>query len=320
LSKIARCFWKSEYVQRAIVTGAEGFLGRHLVRGLRQHGVHVTALGRQPRPNASYVAMGDAPWCSTRLAGIIETAEPDAIFHLVGGTVGLQTELEQLNLGVTTTVMQALRNVHAHPLFVCCGSAAEYGAAIIDGVPVSETATCAPTGVYGATKLAQTHAALAFAETTETPVLIARIFNPIGPGMPSYLALGGFARQIAVLRASHGVLQTGNLHIFRDFIDAEHVVGALMNLARNPAARGVVNVCSGQATELSKLVETLIDISGKKVTIEIIPARLRPGELGVVVGSTELLTRLGAAPPQTNYADVVARVWQDAATRWAGMA
>jgi GDP-4-dehydro-6-deoxy-D-mannose reductase len=306
-------------VRRAIVTGAEGFLGRHLVHELRRHGVHVTALGRQPRPEAWYIAMGDAPWCSTRLAGIIATAEPDAIFHMVGGTVGSRAELEQLNVGVTATVMRALQDVRMRPLLVCCGSAAEYGAAIIDGVPVGETATCAPTGAYGAAKLAQTHAALAFAEATGTPVLVARIFNPIGPGMPPYLALGEFARQIAVLRAPHGVLQTGNLHIFRDFIDAEHVVGALRNLAQNPDARGVVNICSGQATELSRLVEILIDVSGKNVTVETIPARIRAGELGVVIGCTELLARLGAAPPRTDYAGVVARVWQDAEARWAGM-
>jgi GDP-4-dehydro-6-deoxy-D-mannose reductase len=151
-------------------------------------------------------------------------------------------------------------------------------------------------------------------------VLIARIFNPIGPGMPTFLALGGFARQIAVLRASHGILRTGNIHVFRDFIDVEHVAGALRILAQNPAARGVVNICSGEATELSRLVGILIDVSGKNVTIETTSSRLRPGEPGVVVGSVALLARLRAAPPHTDYANVVRRVWQHAETRWGGTA
>lgn len=288
------------------------------MHALPRHGVHVTALARRPTIGASSIAMGDAPWCSGRLAKIIETAEPDVIFHLVGGTIGSRPELEHLNVGVATAIMQALRDARVRPLLVCCGSAAEYGAAIADGVPVSETATCAPISAYGATKLAQTNAALAFAETTGTPVLVTRIFNPIGPGMPTYLALGEFARQIAMLRASHGVLQTGNIHVFRDFVDVEHVVSALWSLAQNPKARGVVNICSGDATELSELVEILIGVSGKSVTIETSAARLRPDELEVVVGSTALLARLGAAPPQTNYANVVARVWQDAETRWGG--
>ncbi len=304
-------------MQRAIITGADGFLGRHLAHELRQHGVHVTALGRQPRLEASYITMGDAPWCSTRLARIVETAEPDIIFHLVGGAVGSQAELERLNVGVAASVMRALQDVAAQPLLVFAGSAAEYGSGVVDGVPVCETATCVPVSSYGATKLAQTHAALAFAEATGTPVLIARIFNPIGPGMPIHLALGEFARQIAMLRGGRGVLQTGNIHAFRDFIDVEHVVTALRRLAQNIDARGVVNVCSGQATELRTLVEMLIEVSGKNVDIETIPSRLRPGEFRAVVGSTALLSRLGAAPPQTDYADVMARVWRDAETRWA---
>jgi GDP-4-dehydro-6-deoxy-D-mannose reductase len=207
-----------------------------------------------------------------------------------------------------------------HPLLVCCGSAAEYGQAITDGVPVCESTTCAPTSSYGATKLAQTYAALAFAEETGTPVLVTRIFNPIGPGMPAYLALGDFARQIAIIPESHGVLRTGNIDVCRDFIDVKHVVGALIALAQNPGARGIVNICSGRAIALRKLANLLIDVSAKNITIETLPDRLRRGEVPVVVGSTARLVKLGGAPPPTNFEETVARVWREAALRWAGSA
>jgi nucleoside-diphosphate-sugar epimerase len=305
-------------MRRAIITGAEGFLGGHLVRGLEQRGVHVTGLARNPGPRTPYFAMGDAPWSVACLARIIERAEPDVIFHLVGGAVGSAAELERLNLGVTTSLMLALKEAQARPLLVCCGSAAEYGAAIIDGVPACENAICAPSSAYGTAKLAQTNAALAFAENSGTPVLIARIFNPIGPGMPPYLALGEFARQIASLPSSHGILQTGNLQVWRDFIDVGDVTRAFWTLALNPAARGVVNICSGQATRLSMLVELLIRASGKTVTLETIPERVRQDELRVVIGDTTLLASYGAAPPPADYQDVVERIWQDARTRWGG--
>lgn len=303
-------------MRQAIVTGAEGFLGRHLVRELRRHGVHVTALGRLPGDEASYVAMGDAPWPTGRLADIIETTEPDAIFHLVGGKANSATELEQLNVGVAMAVMQAVRDVQVRPVMVFCGSAAEYGSAIVDGAPVSETADCQPTNAYGAAKLAQTNAALAFAARSGTPVLITRIFNPIGPGMPSYLALADFARQIATMPSGNGKLQTGNIHIYRDFIDVDHLVAAMRSLARNPDARGIINVCSGVPTELNVLVGMLIEASGKSVTVETDASRLRAGEPGTVVGSTLLLRKFGAEPQPGNYADVMARIWQDARMRW----
>ncbi len=305
-------------MRRALVTGALGFLGRHLVRDLEQRGIRVTALARRPPAEVPYIAMGDAPWCSSRLARIIESAEPDVIFHLVGGAGGAQAHLKQVNVGVADAVMQALRSIRMRPLFLCCGSAAEYGGSIVDGVPVCESAKCCPLGSYGATKLAQTTTALAFAEETGTPVLVARIFNPIGPGMPTYLALGEFARQLALLRGSCGILQTGNLDVCRDFIDVKHVVKALIKLAQNPAARGVVNVCSGRVTALRKLVDILIDVSGKKITIQTSSTRIRSEEPAVVVGSTARLTRLGAAPPPTDFEDVVARVWREAELRWAG--
>jgi GDP-4-dehydro-6-deoxy-D-mannose reductase len=307
-------------VRRAIVTGALGFLGSHLVRELQQRGVHVTALTRKPPSEASYIAMGDAPWCSSRLARIIETAEPDIIFHMAGGRVGPPADLAQLNVGVAIAVMHALRDVRVHPLLVCCGSAAEYGQAITDGVPVCESTTCTPTNSYGATKLAQTNAALAFAEETGTPVLVTRIFNPIGPGMPPYLALGDFARQIAIIPESHGVLRTGNIDVCRDFIDVKHVVGALIALAQNPGARGIVNICSGRATALRKLANLLIDVSAKNITIETLPDRRRRREVPVVVGSTARLVKLGWVPPPTNFEETIARVWQEAALRWAGSA
>jgi nucleoside-diphosphate-sugar epimerase len=154
-------------VQRAIVTGADGFLGGHLVRGLQQQGVRVTGLARRPGPEVPYLAMGGAPWSVSCLARIIERTEPDVVFHLVGGVVGSAAELEQSNLGVASSLMLALKEAQARPLLVCCGSAAEYGAAIVDGVPACENAICAPSGAYGAAKLAQTNAALALPKAPE---------------------------------------------------------------------------------------------------------------------------------------------------------
>jgi GDP-4-dehydro-6-deoxy-D-mannose reductase len=257
--------------------------------------------------------MGDAAWRPAMLADILEAAEPDAIFHMVGGTVGSKAELEQSNLGVATSLMQALRDVGARPLLVCCGSAAEYGAAIVDGVPVCERAACAPVSAYGASKLAQTNAALEFSEATGTPVLIARIFNPIGPGMPRYLALGDFTRQIAAL-PSRGVLKTGNVHVYRDFTDVRQVTNAFWILAQNPAARGIVNICNGEPTQLISLVELLIALSGKSIAIETAPERVRRDEIAVVVGSTARLARLGVIPSKTDYADVMGRIWRHASS------
>jgi GDP-4-dehydro-6-deoxy-D-mannose reductase len=305
-------------VQRAIVTGATGFLGQHLVAELRRHGVQVTALARRSslQEQPWLIPMGNAPWSSVRLARIIDAVCPDVIFHLAGGAVGSPPDLIASNVGVTIALMRALQHMAARPLLVCCGSAAEYGAAIVDGVPVDERIACAPLTPYGTAKLAQTKAVLQFSETTGVPVLVNRIFNMIGPGMPSYLALADFAQQIARMPGCGGVLRTGDLHVFRDFIDVRHVATAFRLLANSSEARGIVNICTGEATELGELVGILIGMSGKTVTTEIRAEKLRPGELKAITGSSSLLANFGVSLPNTNYPDVVASVWNDARSRW----
>lgn len=304
--------------RRALVTGAAGFLGRHLVRELERHGTRVTGLARHGGAGSSYIAMGDAPWEPRRLAGIIEDAEPDVVFHLAGGAAGTAAQLEAMNVRLARSVMEALGFVQARPLLVCCGSAAEYGSAVTDGAPTPETLACAPLSAYGASKLAQTRMALAFGEATGARVLVARIFNPIGPGMPPGLALSEFARQIAALPPQGGILWAGNLEVARDFIDIELVARALRLLAQHPDAGGVVNVCSGQATRLARLVEMLIAASGKGVRPELDPKRMREGELRAMFGDPGLLWRLTGRLEETDYPAVMARLWQDAAARAAG--
>ena len=86
-------------------------------------------------------------------------------------------------------------------------------------------------------------------------------------------------------------------------------------LAQKPDARGVVNICSGEATELRTLVRTLVEVSGKDIEIVQDPSRLRPGELRTVIGSPSRLGEFGATSPKTDYVDAVARLWRDTVAR-----
>src|SRR5262249_52774286 len=158
---------------------------------------------------------------------------------------------------------------------------------------------------YGANKLAQTQAALAYGEATGTSVLVTRIFNALGPHMPPHLAIGDFANQIALMR-DRGTLHVGNIDVRRDMIDVEHIATIMYQLALEPEIRGVVNVCSGQAPLLRELVELLIEGSGRKVDIEVDWTRVRGNEPRTIVGSTELLAKCGCLPPPTDFPAVIA--------------
>jgi GDP-4-dehydro-6-deoxy-D-mannose reductase len=300
----------NEPIRRAVVTGGTGFIGQRLVDALRGRGVRVLTLGRSRRSDgeAEHAALDEAAWETDALDRVLVAAAPDCIFHLAGRSRGTPDELNHVNVDLMNDILHALVRTGLRPRLVVAGSAAEYGAAVRDGEPVRETAVCAPLSAYGASKQAQTNAALAHADRTGTSVVVTRIFNPIGANMPTHLAIGDFAEQIRRMPASGGTLKVGNIEVRRDMIDVEHVATLLCELAENHDARGVVNVCSGEAPLLHELVEMLIRGFGRKVEIEVDWRRVHENEPTTIVGSTQLLVKLGYPPPATDFPAVIARI------------
>jgi GDP-4-dehydro-6-deoxy-D-mannose reductase len=295
-------------MRSAVVTGSQGFIGRFLVDALLQRGVAVTTIGRKPSADMTHVVLDSASWNSRALDRVLEDAEPDCIFHLAGRARGTPAELTSTNADLVRALLRALKRTGLRPRLIIAGSAAEYGAAIRDGEPVRETAPCAPLSPYGVSKQAQTRAALAYGDATDTPVLVARIFNVLGPCMPTHLAIGDFVNQIMSMPGDRGTLHVGNIDVRRDMIDVEHIATLLCQLADKLDARGVVNICSGQAPLLRDLVEMLIDGCGRKVEIKVDWTRVRGNEPRTIIGSTDLLERLGCPPPRTDFQGVIARI------------
>ena len=282
------------------------------MHALERRGVDAWTISRRPSGDhraLKEIALEEGAWDSPALERVLEDVAPDCIVHLAGKSKAPPAELAAVNLGLIQRLLEALRGAGLRPRLVVAGSAAEYGAAIRDGEAVCETAACAPLSDYGATKLAQTRAVLAYAEATGTSALVARIFNPIGPGMPPHLAIADFARQIWSMPKSGGLLRVGDIDVRRDMMDVEHVAALLCDLAENEGACGVVNLCSGRAQRLRDLVEMLIEGSGRRIAIEIDPARLRGNEPRAIVGSVDRLAQqLGRPPPPTDFPAVIARV------------
>jgi GDP-4-dehydro-6-deoxy-D-mannose reductase len=298
-------------MRSALVTGGQGFIGRHLANALRRRGVDVSTLGRRQSADTTsttHIVLVEASWDSRALDRVLEDAAPDCIFHLAGKVRGTPTELTHANVDLLHSLLRGLRRTALRPRLVVAGSAAEYGSAIRDDEAIRETAICAPLSAYGASKQAQTRAALAYADITGASVLVARIFNPLGANMPTHLAIGDFASQIASMPREGGTLRVGNIDVRRDMIDVEHVATLLCQLAENPNACGVVNLCSGQAPLLRELVEMLIEGCGRKVDIQVDWARVRGNEPRTIIGSTDLLAKLGCLPPPTDFPAVIARV------------
>jgi len=276
-------------MKRVLISGAGGFLARHFASFLRERGVEVELVGRATRPGVDFTT--PEAWVRE-----FERFEADAVLHLAGCMSSSDvSSFYRVNVGFAAALFEAARRVRypAEKPILLMSSAAELGNAPDGDRPIPETAPLRPLGHYGISKAAQTE--LGLLEARSRTVVLARAFNLVGPGMPTTLSLGHFAASIAnVARAGGtGAIRVGNLSAVRDFIDARDAVRLCWALVQDVRAHGrVTNVASGVGTRIEDALRTLIDVSGCAIDVELDPARLKPADVPVSIGSTENLREL----------------------------
>jgi len=287
-----------------IVTGATGFVGRHLLDRLADRAPLVAwhrPGGTPPDPNRHLdwrpVDLRDRDG----VAAAIADAEPSQIFH-VAGAPSVDTSWKnalphlQANALGTHHLLEAVRTQHRECRVLVVSSAQIYQ---VSDEPIAETAPTVPPNPYGLSKLAEDQLAQRAATEDGLDVVIARPFNHIGPGQSAAFAVSSFARQIARVEAQLAppVLRVGNLDARRDITDVRDVVDAYDRLMAKGTAGRAYNICSGRAWRIGDLLEELCHLSTMAIRVEIDPEKMRPNDVPVVQGdATRIRAELGWVP------------------------
>ena len=298
-----------------LVTGNLGFTGRHLVRYLAD---------QSPRPQVIGwdCGSGQDPLAAQQLTesladpvairSELEQHRPQYVIHLAGRTPPASDEqLWAANVGLTVNLFEAVKGLDPPPKVVVIGSAAELGST--PDRPVTEDQPCRPIGVYGGTKLAQTLLAQQYHRGERLPVIVARPFNLIGPGMSTELIVGTVCRQLADPRLKQ--LRLGHLDGYRDFIDIRDAVAAYWALARHGQPGEVYNVCTGRAVRVRDVVEQLIKLADRQVEVITDERRLRRDDLDYSCGDNGRIVADTAWQPRYDLAMTLA----DTLTSFGGM-
>ncbi len=287
---------------RALVTGASGFVGRHLVEALRSRGDDVFACGGPRDVAGGYVPLDLAD--SRSLHEALRASSPDVVFHLAAQTfvpesLAAPIETYDVNVMGTSRLAEAARTYGGDsPRIVFSSSAEVYGARAGSEYPLQETLDPRPLNPYGASKAAAEAILLAESRGFGLDVVVTRGFNHIGPGQDERFVAASFATQLARIAAGGPPqLVAGNLEAARDFLDVRDVVAAYIALAREGESGQIYNVCSGRAITIREILRELIAIARVPVEVRDDPARKRTAEIPLSVGSPEKLrARTGWAP------------------------
>lgn len=286
---------------RALVTGATGFAGSHLVDALLANGCQVFGLiyakdGRErPVDHPAFRAVEGDLLDLSSLRAAVEEARPDVIYHLAGWALTAQSwrypaRTIMVNTAGTANLLQAAVE-GGKPRVVAVTSAEIYGTVGGDELPITEASQPDPHHPYGVSKWAASRLIPLFWQRFDLPVVEARPFNHIGPRQEPGFVVPDFASQLAAIKLGQQppTISVGNLSAERDFTDVRDVVRAYRLLAEGGKPGETYIICSGQPVPIHYLLNALIEIGEVAVEVRYDPERMRPSDTPVLFGSYDHL-------------------------------
>ncbi len=267
---------------QAVVVGASGFIGSHLVDGLLAAGYRVKALARHlpglispvaqtnPALTLSPLSMGDG----LALQEAMEGAE--LVFHLASGSLPQSSNRDpqadvQVNLLGALKVFEAARQAQVQRLVMVSSGGTVYG--VPQQVPIPETHPTEPTCSYGICKLAIEKYVALYRQLHGLDGLVLRVANPYGERQRLDATQGVVPVFLGKALRGEPLQIWGDGSTVRDFLHISDVVTALLAAAHYQGEQHLFNVGSGEGLSLNQLVELLRAELQRPLAVEYLPAR-----------------------------------------------
>lgn len=254
---------------KLLLTGAAGFTGLHFTSAAQQAGYEVCPL---------MADLTDA----TAVAIEVAAVAPDFVVHLAAiSAVTHEDEdaIYRVNLFGTQNLLKALAALPDAPSCVLLASSANvYGN--VENSPIDESVCPAPVNHYAISKLAMEFMAATFSDKLR--MVIVRPFNYTGVGHDARFVIPKLVEHFAAKSAS---IELGNLDVEREFNDVRTVCEAYLRLLQQGQPGQTYNVCSARPVSLKFAIDTLKQITGHDLQVNVNPAFVRASEVRRLCGS-----------------------------------
>jgi len=291
---------------RVLVTGAEGFVGRAMVRRLLAAGHEVQA-GIRPGGSLEVPGLtaGERSAIQAVPLELLDTASveaalascPEAVVHLAAVASGADARRDigaawEVNAAGTARVAECLGRQRmegrADPLLLLASTGEVYGGGVAR--PRRENDPVAPCSPYAASKAGAEVAALEVWRRTGLRVVIARPFPHTGAAQGARFVAPAFAARLREARRSGArSVPTGNLDPVRDFLHVQDVVSAYLALLTHGVPGEAYNVARGEGISLHELFGRLAALLGVQAVPEPDPTLVRTADIEHLVGDVSKL-------------------------------
>lgn len=240
---------------KILLLGAGGFIGRRVKEALdTNHEVYQSTLDTATIDMTVHINLLKV----STIEDALKRTHPEVIINCAG-VVDNSEKAAQNPIFTENLLRVAVNSKLEFNKIIISGSAAEYGVVGKNNISVNEDTPLKANSGYGLSKLKETTLALDFAKRYNLPVVIARIFNPIGVGMHHRFLIPRILQQINEIQSGmKDVVEVSRLDSKRDYVDVSDVASAIKSIVENKPKESAYNIGSGKSTSNGELVELIL--------------------------------------------------------------
>jgi GDP-4-dehydro-6-deoxy-D-mannose reductase len=301
---------------RILVSGVNGFVGKHLVREINSRGYKAVGVGREENVHPQIESLLDNYYSADLInpddVKKIPLENINAVISLAGlAQAGASfkdpEKYLKINVDVATVLAEEILKRKLPIRFVAISTGAVYDSN--QAMPLTEKSVLIRQGSPYAKSKILMEEALTRLKSQGLNCILVRPFNHIGPGQEPGFLVPDLYKKISKAHKGGGSIKVGDLNTKRDFTDVRDVVKAYVNLATTDNLDyDLYNVCSGKSLSGQQILSAILEAMhpNKKIEIKQDPSLIRPNDPKDLYGSNQRISEVMSWQPKIDLAQTIA--------------